>query len=174
MVLDSLRADDRAQLHELYARSVVFLELGRCKQWVELFDPRAVVRCVHDDGGHFVAHQFKGRDELLRLAERILRGQFDIATGELIQRSRIRHFLGSICLSEEGPGHASGMAQVAVMSIEAGRPRWMASGSYADHLVKGGSGCWRFQSRTFTADGVPAAQLRQKPIPGLARQAVHS
>jgi hypothetical protein len=56
MVLDSLRADERAQLHELYA------ELGRCKQWAELFEPRAVIRCVHDDGGHFVAHQFKGRD----------------------------------------------------------------------------------------------------------------
>jgi hypothetical protein len=35
--------------------------------------------------------------------------------------------------------------------------RWLASGLYTDRLSKCSSGCWRFNSRTFIADGLSTA-----------------
>ena len=46
MWLDTLNTADRVNLLELYARSVMLIELGRAADWVDLFDPYALVRCT--------------------------------------------------------------------------------------------------------------------------------
>jgi hypothetical protein len=153
MVLDSLSGADRAQLHELYARSVMLLEFGRIDQWAELFEPQATLRCFHTKGESVVQHQFKGRDELLSLGLRIVNAQFDVALGAIESTSRCRHLLSNVCFFEEGLHGASGYAYVLVTSVSRTEPRWLASGVYFDRLTKCGSGCWRFASRSFTADG---------------------
>jgi hypothetical protein len=165
VVLDSLTADDRAQLQELYARSVVLLEFGRCKEWVTLFEPQAVLRCVQSASGPHVEYQFRGHEELRQVGERITRRQFDVAVGQPPPAGRLRHMISDVCLFREGTGHALGIAQVAVLLIGGGAPRWYATGTYADRFTRCLSGCWRFASRCFTADGVaavvPANALRQ-------------
>jgi hypothetical protein len=40
MVLDALSISDRVNLLELYARSVMLIELGRPREWAELFAPQ--------------------------------------------------------------------------------------------------------------------------------------
>jgi len=167
MVLDSLTAADRAQLHELYARSLMLPELGRLKEWVALFDPHAALRCR--------GQEFKGREELIRLGELIASHRFDIAVGELShgagevgRPSRLRHSITNLCLFEEDAHHVSGVAQVLVLSVGAGEPQWIASGTYSDRLHKCSSGCWCFQSRIFTADtGAPTDRSHSTGHPRL-------
>jgi hypothetical protein len=45
MVLDTLSVADRVNLLELYARSVMLIELGRIKEWSELFALEGWARC---------------------------------------------------------------------------------------------------------------------------------
>src|SRR5436190_17246504 len=96
VVLDSLSAGDRAQLLELYARSIMLLELGRCADWGDLFAPGALVRCAGNGGKAPI--EFKGRDQLLALARRLIQGEFDLALGPLAPPLRCRHLLSSISL----------------------------------------------------------------------------
>jgi hypothetical protein len=77
MILDSLSGLDRVQLLEVYARSVMLLELGRCAEWVELFLPDARVSCAgRAEGGA----EFRGREALLGLGRRMASGEFDVVT----------------------------------------------------------------------------------------------
>ncbi len=174
VVLDSLSAGDRAQLRELCARSVMLPELGRIKEWVELFEAQAVLHCVQEDAGRLIEHQFTGRADLTRLGEQIAHGQFDIAVGDFGRASRLRHVLGNVCLFAEGARHASGIAQVTIVSVGSGEPRWIASGTYVDVLSKCSAGCWRIQSRTYTADGATAVPLGQKASTAFSRRATHA
>ena len=147
--LDTLNTADRVNLLELYARSVMLIELGRAADWVDLFDPYAVVRCA---GG---AQQFKGRAELLQLARRMIAGEVDVAAGVLTPPSHCRHSLTDISLFSDGAtGGAIGYAHLTVTAAsDAGPPRWLASGMYSDRLHKCGAGCWRFEGRVLTVDG---------------------
>jgi len=79
LVLDTLTAADRASLLELYARSVMLLDLGRCDEWADLFESRAIVRSagVPGDPGSL----FTGREELLQLGLRTVEGTFNLARG---------------------------------------------------------------------------------------------
>ena len=77
MILDSLSGLDRVQLLEVYARSVMLPELGRCAEWVELFLPDArVSRAGRAEGGA----EFRGREALLGLGRRMASGEFDVVT----------------------------------------------------------------------------------------------
>ena len=128
----------------------MLLELGRATDWVDLFDPNALVRCA---GG---SRQFKGRTELLKLAQRMIAGEFDVAAGVMTPPSHCRHTLTDISLFSEGAtGGATGYAHLTVTAAGgAGPPRWLASGIYADRLHRCGAGCWRFESRVLRVDGV--------------------
>jgi hypothetical protein len=149
--LDTLSTADRVNLLELYARSVMLIELGRAADWVELFDPYAAVRCAG------VSRQFKGRAELLELARRMTAGEFDLAAGIMSPPSHCRHTLTDISLFSGAEG-ATGYAHLTVTAASSdGLPRWLASGLYSDRLHRCSSGCWRFGSRTLTIDGLDAS-----------------
>lgn len=150
VITDSLTTGDRVQLLEVYARSVMLLELGRCEEWADLFLPHAVVRCA--DATEQAPVEFKGGTQLLLLGRRLMRGEFDVTLGTLVPPLRCRHFLSSIALFGEDTRHASGYAFLTVTTI-GGRdpPRLLASGRYSDRLFKSTAGCWQFESRTFTA-----------------------
>lgn len=151
MIGDTLSSSDRGQLLEVYARSVMLLELGRCTDWAELFFPHALVRWSGPREQRPI--EFKGHDELLDLGRRLMCGEFDIATGRGMPPLRYRHFLSNITLFGHEARRASGYAFLTVTTI-GGRepPRWLVSGTYSDRLFRCPAGCWRFESRSFTAD----------------------
>lgn len=165
MWVDVLNTADRVNLLELYARSVMLLELGRAADWVDLFGLNAQVCCAEpasDGVGDRVGdkapgpRQFKGRTELLELARRMIAGEFDLATGVLQSPTRFRHSLSDISLFADGAqATARGYAHLTVTL--AGRTGWVASGTYTDRLCRCSGGCWRFESRVLTVDGVGAA-----------------
>jgi hypothetical protein len=143
--LDTLSTADRVNLLELYGRSVMLLELGRASDWVDLFEPGALLRCG--------TQEFKGRSGLLEFAQRAICGECDLAAGQLGAATRCRHTLSDLSLFGEGSDGASGFAHVTVVSIDATNPpRWRASGTYADKLRKCGAGCWLFEKRELTLD----------------------
>jgi hypothetical protein len=158
VILDSLTAGDRVQLLEVYARSVMLLELGRCEEWADLFSPHALVRCT--GAGEQAPVEFKGRDELLVLGRRLMLGEFDVAVGRLAPPSRCRHLMSNITLFAEDARHASGYGFLTVTTIGCrDPPRWLASGRYSDRLYKSSAGCWCFETRTFIPDSAAAAVL---------------
>ena len=86
--VDVLNTADRVNLLELYARSVMLLELGRAADWADLFGLNAQVCCAEPASARVGdtaagARQFKGRTELLELARRMIAGEFDLAMGDL-------------------------------------------------------------------------------------------
>jgi len=153
MWLDTLNTADRVNLLELYGRSVMLIELGRAAEWVDLFEPHALVRCARH------THQFKGRAELLGFARRMIAGEFDLAAGLLTPPLHCRHTLTDISLFSDGAqGTAKGYAHLAVTAAsDAGSPRWLASGTYSDRLRKCGGGCWLFESRVLTVDSTASS-----------------
>ena len=153
---------------------MILSELGRVKEWVELFEPQATLRCLQTDAGRIVEYRFVGRADLTRLGEQIARGEFDVAVGEFARTSRLRHVIGNVCLFAGGTRRASGIAQVVVVSVGSGEPRWIASGTYTDQLTKCSAGCWRIQSRSYTSDGVTAVSLAETPSTAFSRLATHS
>jgi hypothetical protein len=152
MVLDSLSGADRAQLHELYARSVILLELGRCDQWADLFEPGAIFQCTCAEEQSATEHRFEGKVELTQLGEWIARGEFDVALGKVGRATRSRHLLTDICLFEDGSHHVAGYAHVTVIGVGCRAPHYLTSGLYVDRISKCGSGCWRFAKRRFRPD----------------------
>jgi hypothetical protein len=150
MILDSLSGLDRVQLLEVYARSVMLPEFGRCAEWVELFLPDARVCCASSgDQGT----ESRSRDALLALGRRMACGEFDLVLGNLAPPLRTRHLLSNITLFGTDTKSAEGCAVVTVTTLGGPNPpRWLASGTYADRFYKGAEGCWRIQSRTFIAD----------------------
>ena len=158
MITEWLSTADRVQLLEVYARSVMLLELGRCTEWVDLFLPQALVRCAGARGQTPI--EFKGRDELLVLGRRLMCGEFDIAAGSNVPPLRCRNILSNITLFGNEARRAAGYAFLTVTTI-GGRepPRWLASGAYSDRLFKCPAGSWRFESRMFIADGAEGAVL---------------
>ncbi len=179
MWLDTLTASDRVNLLELYSRSIMLLELGRCHDWVDLFEPSARVRCSGPadstrpaDGTHpadrasaecsRVLRQFRGRAELLELARRMISGELDLAAGPLNPPVRCRHTLSNLSLFGEGVDGATGYAHLTVTSVGGAEPpRWLASGIYRDTLRKCGAGCWQFETRVLTADSLAACDAAQ-------------
>jgi hypothetical protein len=150
--LDTLNTADRVNLLELYARSVMLIELGRACDWVELFDPYALVRCAG------ASRQFKGRAELLDLARRSIAGEFDLAAGVMTPPAHCRHTLTDISLFSGADAGATGYAHLTVTAAGGGgAPRWLASGTYSDRLHRCGAGCWRFECRVLTIDGLDAS-----------------
>jgi len=153
MWLDTLNTADRVNLLELYGRSVMLIELGRADEWVDLFEPYALVRCGEG------SQQFKGRAELLKVARRMIAGEFDLAVGPMTPPSHCRHALSDISLFSDALGCAKGYAHLAVTApSEGGPPRWLASGMYSDQLRKCGGGCWMFESRVLTVDRTAKAR----------------
>jgi hypothetical protein len=148
MWLDTLNTADRVNLLELYGRSVMLIELGRAAEWVELFEPHALVRCARG------SQQFKGRAALLGFAQRMITGEFDLAAGLLTPPSHCRHTLTDISLFSDGAqGMAKGYAHLAVTAAgDSGSPRWLASGMYSDRLRRCHGGCWLFECRVLTVD----------------------
>jgi hypothetical protein len=150
MVLDSLSGEDRAQLIELYARSVMLLHLRRYAEWADLFEPQAVVQCAAAGAS---VRTFTGRDELLRLGQRMGGGEFDVALGDLAPPLLIRHALCNVTLFNERHRRASGYAFVTMTTVGGSKPpRWLASGLYTDRFFRGPAGFWRFSSRLFRSD----------------------
>jgi len=156
MVLDALSAADRVNLLELYARSVMLIELGRTREWAELFAPQGWARCeIPPDQS--VRRSFNGREQLLDLARQMAAGEFDLATGPLTPATPCRRVLTDISLFAQGTGSALGFAHLTMTTMARHEPpRWIASGLYHDRLGKNSCGCWQFQSRTFLADGSAA------------------
>lgn len=162
MWLDTLNTADRVNLLELYGRSVMLIELGRADEWVDLFEPYALVRS--SDG----SHQFKGRAELLKVARRMITGEFDLTVGPMAPPLHCRHTLTDISLFSDGvQGNAKGYAHLAVTAAGgAGAPRWLASGMYSDQLRRCGGGCWLFETRVLTVDRTASSLA----VPGSAEQ----
>jgi hypothetical protein len=162
--LDTLHTADRVNLLELYGRSVMLLELGRAADWVELFDPYALVRCATG------SRQFKGRAALLELARRMIAGEFDLAAGVVTPPSHCRHALTDISLFSGGTeSGATGYAHLTVTATSGdGSPRWVASGMYSDRLHRCGAGCWRFESRVLTVNAAaqPDIEFIKRPVAG--------
>jgi hypothetical protein len=175
MILDSLTPYDRVQLLEIYSRSVMLLELGRPKEWVNLFAQNALLYCTGPNDAASV--QFKGHGELLALGHRIMLGEFDLALGPLTPPSRHRHLLNNITLFENDRRHASGYAILTITTLGGPEPpRPLASGIYTDSLHKNAAGCWQFETRTFTPDTAAApALVGADPMPPVsANPAAHS
>jgi hypothetical protein len=152
MIIDTLNSSDRVQLLEVYARSVMLLELERYADWTRLFGPRAVVSYVRTVERPPV--EFKGHEALMLLGQRLIRGDFDGALGNVAAPAiRARHHLTNITLFGDGPGYAAGYAFLTVVTIGGMiPPRRLASGIYSDRLFKSSAGCWCFASRTLTDD----------------------
>lgn len=152
-MIDTLTAADRVNLLELYARSAMLLDLGRCEEWADLFECRAIVRCSGHVGN--VAREFVGHDQLLQLARDTFGGSFNIAIGDVKPPARYCHIVSNVCLFADGNRNARGCAHLAVTTRGGiGAPRWLAAGLYFDRLWKCTSGCWQFQSRTFTSEAI--------------------
>jgi SnoaL-like domain len=163
MVLDTLSVADRVNLLELYARSVMLIELGRPEEWADLFLPEGLARC-ESAREESPKRLFKGRKQLLDLARQIAAGEFDWSTGQLTPATPCRRVLTDISLFTAGTRSALGFAHLTMTSMATREPpRWMASGLYHDHLRKNASGCWQFLSRTFLADGCSAAVVSVIP-----------
>lgn len=169
MVLDSLSAGDRVQLLEVYARSVMLLELQRPLAWVDLFAPDAVVR--HEGLPGLQEIESKGREELLRLAEQLSHGELEAGARHPASPPRCRHTLSNITLFGTGPRYALGYAFLTVTTFTTtGPPRWRASGRYSDRLFRCSAGCWRFESRIFRGDAAIAGPTSRGPqIPSAER-----
>ena len=163
MVLDTLSVADRVNILELYARSVMLIELGRTREWAELFAPQGWARC-ENPRNELVSRSFTGREQLFDLARRMAAGEFDLATGSLTPATPCRRVVTDISLFAQGPGSALGFAHLTMTTMARHEPpRWIASGLYHDRLGKNSCGCWQFQSRTFFADGSAAAVLSASP-----------
>jgi hypothetical protein len=149
-----LSAGDRVQIHELYARSVMLLELGRGSDWVALFTPLAMLRCG------LSGEEYRGREALLKLAKHLTGGDFDVALGEVSTPLPRRHHLSNVTIFESSPGHAASHAFVTVTEIaDSETPRRLASGRWDDQLAKCSTGCWQFTSRIFIPDRAPATAI---------------
>jgi SnoaL-like domain len=167
VVLDSLSTADRVNLLELYARSVMLIELGRTREWAELFVPEGWATC-ESPLDESLKRPFKGRAQLLDLARQMAAGEFDLTTGRLTPVTRCRRVLTDISLFAEGSGSALGFAHLTVTSMATREPpRWIASGRYHDRLGRNASGCCQFNSRTFIADDCAAAVVSASPPRGL-------
>jgi hypothetical protein len=174
MVLDSLSGADRANLQELYARSVMLLDLGRSEEWVNLFDSRATLECVTPPG-NTAPIRFTGREELLRLARNTIAGTFSLALGALDPPISCHHILSNICLYCDASRNVHGYAHLLVTSRSGTQPpRWLAAGILTDRLYKCASGCWLFASRSFSTDhsyartiaaGASAQPSSHQPLP---------
>jgi hypothetical protein len=89
----------------------------------------------------------------------MIAGDFDLAVGSLIPRARCRHSLSDVSLFADRAEGASGFAHLNVVALsDVGAPHWLASGTFSDKLSKCGAGCWRFDSRVLTVDGLHASQ----------------
>jgi SnoaL-like domain len=146
MVLDTLTAGDRVNLLELYARSAMLLDLGRCEDWLDLFEPRAVIRVDSQSGC-----QFAGRAELFDLARNVVDGRLNLALSRTTGPVPCRHILSNVCLFSDGYRLARGYAHLSITGgsdVEA--LRWFSAGVYADRVRRDTSGCWRFESRIFS------------------------
>jgi SnoaL-like domain len=152
VVIDTLNSSDRVQLLEVYARSVMLLELERYADWTGLFGRQAVVSFVRID--ERLSVEFKGHEALMLLGQRLMRGDFDRVFGNVAGPAiRARHHLTNITLFGDGPGCASGYAFLTVVTIGGTEPpRRLASGMYSDRLFKNSAGCWCFERRTLTDD----------------------
>ena len=158
MVLDTLSVGDRANLLEVYARSVMLLDLGHCEAWADLFESHAVVRSAREDS---TSSQFSGRQELMKLARDTFEGRVNLALGCSSPAIRCYHILSNVCLYTDGAHYARGYAHL-LITTRGGNDavRWLAAGIYSDRLSKCGSGCWRFQSRTLNLDGTSTGSMR--------------
>jgi SnoaL-like domain len=151
VVIDPLSSGDRVQLLEVYARSVMLLELEQYAEWANLYGLHARVRFIH--GSEQSPVEFRGRDQLLTLGQRLRRGEVGFGFGNVGPRVRVRHHLTNITLFGDGPRWALGYAFLTVATLGGAQaPRWVASGVYSDRLSKNPAGCWCFQERTFTED----------------------
>jgi hypothetical protein len=153
--MDSITAADRVHLLEVYARSVMLLELEDFTRWAGLFVPSVVVeRVAAPHGSGDSSFQCRGRDALLAL---VAGGEFDVALGRSVVR--YRHVVHSICLFGDAPRDVRGYAQVTLVPCGVGGgggldlSRGWVTGRYSDHLHKSMCGSWQFVSRSFAADG---------------------
>jgi hypothetical protein len=171
MVLDSLTTSDRVNLLELYARSVMLIELGQCTEWAELFVPQGSIVCEAHNGP--TGRSFKGRDQLIELGRHMIAGEFDLTVGPLTPTVCCRRVLTDISLFAHGTSAALGFAHLTVTSISGQEsPRWIASGLFRDLLSKSGSGCWRFESRTYVPEGATTRAFTGGPPPALSAVAI--
>lgn len=160
-MLDTLGTADRIALHELYARSAMLLEAGQCADWIQLFQAQAKLECTAAPGQATL--NLCGREALLTLAQRVVRGEVDLALGELAAPARYHHILNNLCLFHSGRSSATGLALLTVVTADGVEPpQIVASGTYSDTLVKCAASCWRFASRTLRLDG--AAHLPARRI----------
>ncbi len=127
------------------------LELKRPEEWVNLFEPQAVVRCAVRTQAEPL--KFRGRDELMALARKVMFGEFDIVVGAGL-RQKCRHLLSNVALfGSESARVASGYADVIAVTVAGpDPPRWLAAGRYSDELVKSPSGDWQYAGRTYVPD----------------------
>jgi SnoaL-like protein len=163
VVIDPLSSNDRVQLLEVYARSVMLLELERYTEWAGLFGPHALIRFVGTSEQS--PAEFRGREELLSLGRKLMRGEVDFGLGHLTPPSRARHHLSKITLFGGGRGRASGYAFLTITTVgSAEAPRWLASGMYSDSFFRNPAGCWCFETRTLTTDAAigPARETNSR------------
>jgi len=137
----ALSADDRLEIHELYARYCHYFDGGEADHYAGLFTADGTfVRRGNADAG---------------VEPMEVRGSVNLAAF-VRQRHKemhglIRHLVSNIALEATASG-ANGTAYVVVLMLGAGEPPKVTRiGRYRDELTKGGDG-WRFRARVFTPD----------------------
>ena len=139
-----LSADDRFEIHELYARYCHCFDSGEADRYAGLFTPDGTfVRQGTPDAG-VQPMEVRGTANLAAFVRQRHNELKESKTG-------IRHWVSNVSL-DATPGGATGTAYVAVFTLGVGEPPKMARlGRYRDELTKGVDG-WRFRSRTFQPD----------------------
>lgn len=131
----SLDANDRIEIHELYARYALYFDKGDPEGWASIFSEDG--RFVLEDG------EIVGRADLAVFAK-----------GRMAQSPGIRHYTTNVCIDATSRG-AHGQAYVLVLCKQRGEElRLRTMGSYEDELVRE-DGRWRFALRRFSPWIVP-------------------
>ena len=135
--------EDRAAIHDLFARYCCALDNGDVEAVVDCFTADAILKSpVIDISGHEEIRAFASRFAAQRAAG-----------------TQFRHMVSNIAMTITGT-RATASAYLLVLISKDGNHRSLPPGRYACELIKGDSGQWRFSHRTvfhdhdYTLDGI--------------------
>jgi uncharacterized protein (TIGR02246 family) len=126
----ALSAEDRCEIHELYARYCHAVDRLDGEAWADCFTPDGVMApCTGVDRGR----EIRGREQLVAHG----------AKGD--RERRCRHWTSNISLAELD-GYVAGTCYGMRVDISTGRAEVVSSAVYHDELVRH-EGRWRFRAR---------------------------
>ena len=124
----SISVEDRASIHELYARYSYAFDMGTAEEWAD---------CFTQDGSFEMRGEVqKGREALIR----------HVSSRRAASPLQVRHFVSNIVL-QEGADSVTGRCYVAVVRIDQKPVSLLATAQYDnDKIVRTPEG-WKFSSR---------------------------